>query len=184
MRIPQIRLQQTYAQIGLNIIQPKQEIEQRPADVSINQIPSKMTIERTPSKLTIDQDQAWSELGFKKTSVLSQEFAENGRQVLIEAIGEIASEGDQLAAIEQHSDAFVAIATEKGNPPPADFNIAFIPSHGSVKIDYTPAEVHINWERGGAEIQVNPNKPIHNYTPGKTEVYLRQMNQLQIDFVV
>lgn len=184
MRVPQIRLQQTYAQIGLNITQPKQEIEQKPADVSIKQIPSRMTIDRTPSQLTIDQDQAWSELGFKKTSVLSQEFAEAGKQAAIEAIGEIASEGDQLAAIEQKSDAFIAIATEKGNPPPADFNIAFIPSHGSVKIDYTPTELHINWERGGAEIEVNPNKPIHNYIPGQTEVYLRQWNQLQIDFVV
>ncbi|MGX6441630.1 DUF6470 family protein [Neobacillus sp. K501] len=184
MRIPQIRLQQTYAQIGLNISQPRQEIEQKPADMQIKQNSSKMTIDRTPSKLTIDQDQAWGELGFKPTSELSREFADAGYQAAIEAIGEIASEGDQLAAIEQHSDAFVAIATEKGNPPPADFNIAFIPSHGSVKIDYTPSEVRINWERGGAVIEVNPNKTIHNYTPGKTEVYLRQMNQLQIDFVV
>lgn len=184
MRIPQIRLKQTIAQIGMQITQPKQEIEQKPADLSITQIPSKLTIDRTPSKLTIDQDQAWSELGFKPTSVLSQEFAEAGKQAAIEAIGEIAQEGDQLAAIEQKADAFIAIATEKGNPPPADFNIAFIPSHGSVKTDYTPTELHINWERGGADIQVNPNKPIHNYTPGKTEVYLRQMNQLQIDFVV
>lgn len=184
MRIPQIRLQQTYAQIGLQITQPKQEIEQTPADMQIKQIPAKMTIDRTPSKLTIDQDQAWSELGFKKTSVLVQEFAEAGKQAAIEAIGEIAQEGDQLAAIKQKTDAFIAIATEKGNPPPAEFNIAFIPSHGSVKIDFTPTELHINWERGGAEIEVNPNIPLHLYTPGQTEVYLRQRNQLQIDFTV
>jgi hypothetical protein len=38
-------------------------------------------------------------------------------------------------------------------------------------------------EKRGADIQVTPNKVEHNYTPGKTEVYLQQRQQLQIDFV-
>lgn len=183
MQIPQIRLQQTYAQIGLRTTQPVQEIEQIPAEQSIKQVPATMKIERQPSELAIDQEQAWNELGLKKISVLTAEMAEFSKQEGLEAIAQIAQEGDQMAAIENKSDPFASIALAKASPGPADFNIAFIPSYGSVKLHYTPAKLHIDWKQGGAEIEVTPHKPVHNYTPGKTEVYLRQMQQLQIDFV-
>ncbi|WP_180229954.1 DUF6470 family protein [Bacillus sp. AFS073361] len=183
MQIPQIRLQQTYAQIGLRSTQPVQEIQQAPADLSIKQVPSTLTIEHPPSSLEIDQEQAWNELGFKNLNVLTADTAEFSKQEGIEAIAQAAQEGDQMAAIEHKSDAIASIATEKGNPAPADFNIAFIPSYGSVHINFTPSEVHIDWKKGGAEIESTQHKPIHDYTPGKTEVYLRQMQQLQIDFV-
>jgi hypothetical protein len=183
MQIPQIRLHQTYAQIGLKITQPVQEIQQQPADLSIKQVPAKMNIQRQPSSLVIDQEQAWNELGFKNLSTLSADHAEFSKQEGLAAIAEIAQEGDQLAAIEHKGDAIVSIITQKTQPEPADFNITFIPSYGSVKIHFTPTEVHIDWKQGGAEIVATQHKPIHNYTPGKTEVYMRQMQQLQIDFV-
>lgn len=183
MQIPQIRLHQTYAQIGLRTIQPVQEIQQVPAELSIKQVPSTLNIDRQPSHLDIDQEQAWNELGLKKLSVLSADMAEFSKQEGLAAVAEIAQEGDQLAAIEHKGDAIVSIATDKALPEPADFNIAFIPSYGSVKINYTPTELHIDWKQGGAEIEATQHKSIQNYTPGRTEVYLRQMQQLQIDFV-
>lgn len=183
MQLPQIRLHQTYAQIGLQITQPVQEIQQEPADLSIKQHPAEMVIERTPSQLEIDQDEAWDQLGFKSLPELSEEMANYAKQSGLEAIAEIAAEGDQLAAIETKTDAIAAISAEKGNPPPDDFNITFIPSYGSVKIHYTPTEVYIHWKQGGAEIEAKPNKPIHHYQPGKTAVYLRQKPSLEIDFV-
>ena len=183
MQLPQIRMHQTYAQIGLRTVEPVQEIQQIPADLSIKQYPSKMNIDRKPSQLEIDQEQAWNELNLKKISVLSADMAEFSKQEGFEAIAQISQEGDQLARIEHKNDAVASIATEKGNPEPADFNVAFIPSYGSVKIHYTPSELSINWKQGGAEIEFTPHKPIHNYTPGKTKVYLRQMQDLQIDFV-
>ncbi|MCM3567017.1 DUF6470 family protein [Neobacillus mesonae] len=183
MQLPQIRLHQTYAQIGLRTIQPVQEIHQQPADLSIKQIPAEMTVDRKPAQLEIDQDEAWNQLGYKSLPVLTQDFVDYSKQIGLEAIGEIAEEGNQLGAIENKSDAFAEIAAQKGNPPPADFNITYIPSYGSVKIHFKPTEVHINWKQGGAEIDSKINKPIHQYQPGRTEVYLRQKQQLEIDFV-
>lgn len=183
MHLPQIRLQQTYAQIGLRTRQPTQEIQQVPADLSIKQVPAVMTIDRQPSRLEINQDQAWNELNLKSTPVFSEDMAEFSKQEGFEAIAEIAQEGDQFAAIEKKSDVIVAIATEKGSPPPQEFNIVFIPSYGSVKINYVPTELHIDWKQGGVEINSTQHIPIHQYTPGKTEVYLRQKQQLQIDFI-
>lgn len=183
MQLPQIRLQQTYAQIGLRITQPVQEIHQAPANLSIKQIPAELSIEKKAARLEIDQIEAWNQLGFKNLNVLADEWADAGKQACLEAIGQIAEEGDQMAAIQNKSDAFAAIALQRSTPPPTNFNITFIPSYGSVKIQFTPTEVHVNWKQGGAQIEVAPTKPIHQYTPGKTEVYRRQIQELQIDFV-
>ncbi|AGK55384.1 DUF6470 family protein [Bacillus sp. 1NLA3E] len=183
MQIPQIQLHQTYAQIGLRTTQPVQEIHQQPADLSIEQIPAVMTIERQPALLEINQEQARYELNMKSFGRFNEDMAEAAKKNVLEAIAQIAQEGNQMAAIQNKTDAIAAIATDKALPGSADFNIAFIPSYGSVQIHYTPAEVYINWQQGGAKIESTQHKPIHNYTPGKTEVYLRQMQQLQIDFV-
>ncbi|MCH6263907.1 DUF6470 family protein [Neobacillus citreus] len=183
MQVPQIRMHQTYAQIGLRIIQPRQEIQQKPADLLINQVPSSMTIDRKAASMEINQDQARNELGFKPISVLSTEMADFSKQEGLEAVAEIAEEGDQLAAIEKKADAIMWIASQNANPEPADFNIKFIPSYGAVKIHYIPTELHISWKQGGAEITSVANRPIHEYTPGRTEVYLRQHQQLDIDFI-
>ncbi len=183
MQLPQIRLHQTYAQIGMRTVQPVQEIQQIPAELSIKQYSAKMEIERKPSELHIDQEQAWNELGFKSPSVFSRDMADSAKQKGLENIGKMAEEGHQLAAIENKTNAIQAIASKNANPGPADFTIAFIPSFGSVKINYKPSELHIDWKPGGTEIEVEPHRPIHKYTPGKTEVYLRQREQLEIDFI-
>ncbi|WHZ05400.1 DUF6470 family protein [Neobacillus sp. YX16] len=183
MQVPQIRLQQTYAQIGLRITQPIQELQQEPARLSIKQTPATMKVTRTPSKLDINQDQARNEINMKMPDVFSRDNAEASRQKGLENIAEIVLEGNQLAAIETKTDALAAIAVNKSLPEPDDYNIAFIPSYGSVQIDYTPTQLHIEWEKGGADIHATPHEITHHYTPGKTEVYLRQMNQLQIDIV-
>jgi hypothetical protein len=183
MQVPQIRLHQTYAQIGLRTTQPVQEMEQQPAEQSIKQVPATLTIERKPSQLNIDQEQMWNELNLKSPSVLSEDMVNFAKQEALEAIAQKAQEGDQLAEIEKKSDMIVSIAESKANPGPIEFNIGFIPSYGSVKIHYTPSELNVDWKQGGAEIETIPHKPIHNYKPGKTEVYMRQMQNLQIDFV-
>jgi len=183
MQFPQIQLHQTYAQIGLRTTQPVQEIEQLPAELSIKQVPSTMNIDRKPAHFDIDQEQLWNELNFKNNRVFSEDGVEFAKQELLEAISEISQEGDQLAQIEQKTDAINAIVTSKANPGPQEFNIAFIPSEGSVKVNFTPTELNIDWKKGGAVIEVTPHKPTHTYTPGKTEIYLRQMQAMQIDFV-
>lgn len=148
MQVPQIRLQQTYAQIGLRITQPIQELQQEPARLSIKQTPATMKVTRTPSKLDINQDQARNEINMKMPDVFSRDNAEASRQKGLENIAEIVLEGNQLAAIETKTDALAAIAVNKSLPEPDDYNIAFIPSYGSVQIDYTPTQLHIEWEKG------------------------------------
>jgi hypothetical protein len=181
MKLPQIQMNQTYARIGLRITQPVQEISQPSAVTSIRQEPAQMTIERQPSILEIDQEQAWNELNLKSPSTFNNDNVDYAEEQWLEAIANIAQKGDRLAAIKNHSDAIVEIATNQNIKEPRDFNIAFIPSYGSVHIQYTPADLQINWQLGGAKIEIMQQKPVHNYTPGKTEIYMSQWPELHID---
>ncbi|WP_043930489.1 DUF6470 family protein [Bacillus sp. EB01] len=180
---PQIRITQTHAQIGLRKTEPIQELEQKPAQLSLNQQPARMSIDRQASVLEIDQEQARYDLNMKNRATFHADMVSEARQAALEAVAEISQEGDQLAAIEQKTDALNNIITSKVNPPAADTTIKFIPSHGSVKLNFTPTELKINWERGGVQADYTPFETIHNYTPGKVEVYVRQKQQLEIDFV-
>ncbi|ALC92263.1 hypothetical protein AM500_22685 [Bacillus sp. FJAT-18017] len=180
---PQIRINQTHAQIGLRKTEPIQELEQRPAQLALKQQPAQMSIDRKPAVLEINQEQLRYDLNMKTPSTFSTENAAEARNAALEAVATISQEGDQLAAIEHKKDALNNIITSKVNPRPADTTIKFIPSHGSVKLNFTPTELKINWERGGVQADYTPFETVHNYTPGKIEVYLRQKQQLEIDFV-
>lgn len=183
MQIPLIRLQQTYAAIGISRTPPQQEISQPRAELNLEQQTAELTIDRTPSKLEIDQSKARSEVGLKGVLEMTSEAADRGRQYALEGIARRAGEGTRLAGIDKGGDPIVEMAREKASPGPAEFNIGFIPSYGSVKINFTPAQLDIHWKLGGVSINPELKKPIHEYTPGKTEVYLRQKQSLSIDFV-
>lgn len=182
MGIPQIRLSQTYAKIGLDIQKPKQSIQQPQAVMEIHQEPTKLEIRRSNWKLIIDQTQAWHEMNLKDPFTLTRDWAGDGYRQLLEGIAQRVAEGNRLAAIEYGGNPIADIAKQKNTPGPANFNIAFIPSYGSVKINFTPAELHINWRQGGTSIHTEARKPIHDYTPGKVEVYLKQKESLRVEF--
>lgn len=183
MKLPQIRLSQTFAQIGLRIEKPKQRIEQPKANMQIRQTPARLEINRKPGRLLIDQTKAWEEANLKGISALAKEFSEEGRRLLLEGIARRAEEGRQLAAIERDVNAIVELARKNGTPAPKPFNITFIPSYGSVKFHYMPSRLDMEWHRGGTTVRVLPRPPIHEYTPGSIEVYMRQRESLTIDVV-
>ena len=65
-----------------------------------------------------------------------------------------------------------------------EFGLGFIPSQGSVKINYVAAKVDIDIKTNKPKIDVNINKPIMEYEPGKVDVSLKQRNVLNVDFEV
>lgn len=182
MRVPQITIESQFGKIGLNISQPIQEIEQPKAEMIIEQPPAQLIINRYPSKLTIDQTLAWENLDLKSIFKRNTENASIGINTAMEYIAKKSQEGDEL----------MNIAKIKGNPiinhaiaaltKSSQFNTGDIPSQESVKIEYTPSSVEIDWKQNKPQIDVRLNKPIHNYTPGNTEISMAQYPSLKIDF--
>lgn len=182
MNIPQIRLESTFAKIGIRTEKPIQRIEQPKPEVTIEQPKAEMTVKTTPGKLTIDQLQAWSDLGFKPTALLVKEFAAEGKQAELEGIARRTRQGNELMRIENKVNPLPKQAEENAYKPQKRLAISWIPSPGSVQLHYELAKVDIEVTLRKPVIEARVKKPVHEYIPGKVHIYLEKRNSLKIDF--
>ncbi|WP_409295727.1 DUF6470 family protein [Peribacillus sp. SCS-26] len=182
MNIPQIRLQSTPGKIEMRTVQPQQMIDQMPAELSIEQPKAELSIETTPGKLTIDQTRAREDVDLKSIFKRTAEFAQQGYEDWLSGLARVASDGDELMQIENGFKAIVNQAKRNSESPMYDFNIGWVPSHGSVKINYEPAEVKVDAVPQKPRITAEAVKPIHEYTPGQTEISMKQYPSLSIEF--
>ncbi|MFC0272213.1 DUF6470 family protein [Metabacillus herbersteinensis] len=182
MQVPQIRLESTTAQIGIKTNNARVEIQQPKAGLSIQQPKAELTIETIPSILTIDQTEAWADMDLKHISRRIEEAAGQGRKDLLAGIARRAQEGEELMKIEDGGNPIPQQAKRKSEKPMYEFNIGFIPSAGSVKINYQPAKVNVDVQNNKPKIEVEINKPILDYHPGNVDIQLERRNDLKIDF--
>jgi hypothetical protein len=182
MELPQIRLESTYAKISINTKQARIEIEQPSADVSIQQPVANMELERTPSRLSIDQTKAREDVDLKSINKRIEEAAHWGHQDVLEGIARRIHEGEELMRIEDRGNPINKQAKQHHSLPDHEFGIGWIPSAGSVQINYDPGKLDINWKVNKPIIESKYNKPIINYYPGKVDVNIKQYQSLKIDF--
>lgn len=183
MNIPQIRLQSQMAQIEMTTNQPKQSIEQPGPDIDLQQPPAELHINRTPSVLSIDQTEARADVDLKSIRRRIEEFAQNGYQEWLNGIARRAQEGNELMRIENGGNPIASIAKQNGKfLPTYDFNIGYVPKAGSVKIDFQPTKLDIQWDIKKPVNNTKARKPIIDYQPGTVDIRLKQYQDLQIDF--
>ncbi|MDP1416873.1 DUF6470 family protein [Peribacillus simplex] len=183
MQIPQIRLQSTPMKIGLNIEQSVQQIEQKAAVQSIEQPQAILEIQTTPGKLTIDQSQAREDMDLKSLSRRVDEFAQQGYQDWLAGMARRSQQGTELRHIEKGGNALADQARQNSKGPEKRFNLGWIPSHFSVKLDYQPAQVKIEATAQKPIIDAQINSANHTYTPGSVDVEILQKNALDIEFI-
>jgi len=185
MQIPKLQIQSKNAEIGLNIQQPKQHIEQPQADMEIKQPAAELSINIVEGQMKIDASKARSEYGFASVGELAKRDAQKGMQDILAGIARRAREGDMLMSIEKGNNDIGQIVDSKTSPENKTSGITFIPSgNNSVKFEYTPADVQVDIKKNDPEIDVEINKPIYNYTPGKVKVEMLQDPTIKIDWLV
>jgi len=184
MQIPQLQMQSTFAQLGLNINKPVQEIKQPKAELNLKQVPATLTIEQGRITLQIDSSQARANIGIMTSTQFSDSNASYGKEKALQAIAEKSQEGDRLMRIYTKENAIAAIGREKGlrvleggyTPPAAS-------ADEGVDISFELKPVVINVQRNGMSIDPVTKPPEFSYTPGKVEPYMIQYNSLKIDVV-
>lgn len=182
MKLPQIRMESQMMKLGLRTIPAQLSIKQQRAIQRIEQKSAEIEIRTKPGRLTIDQSQAFAEANLKSIYELNKEYARLGKQKWLEGVARRAREGRELMSIEKKDNPLVRQAVEKSHPPPKRLGIAWIPSYGSVKFHYEPAEVEINVTTHKPVIETIPQKPVIRYKPGDVHVYVAQKNDLRIWF--
>lgn len=184
MQIPHIKMESTFAQLGLNIRKPVQELKQSPAELNLQQVPAELTIEQAKTELQIDSSQARANIGVMTSMQFSDMNASYGREKWLQAIAEKSQEGDRLMRIYTKENAIAEIGREKGlraleggyRPPAASGDEGV-----DVSIQAKPAVINV--KRNGMRINPVLNPPVLSYTPGKVEPYMLQYNSLKIDVV-
>lgn len=180
MAIGQIQIHQQPALIGIQVRPAEQHIEQPHATIDMRQIPAKLSIEHTDAKLEVNSDKAWDALGLANNLEVSSRIYTQTKEIALQGVARRMQEGRQLADLAHvKSNPIPEIAKNwriEGPPMP----IAGQASVDNVDISFTPGNVSISVEEGGVDLQVTPHGAIHEYTPGKAEIYMRQYASVQI----
>lgn len=187
MRLPQIQIHTTDIQMDWRIQKPVQRLQQPRAEQTFSQPPATVEIRTTPSDLKIDSSDARRDLGYFPTGEMIKRYAQEGRQELLKGLSRRVREGRQMmlsAGKGQGGAVIQQIAKQNTGPKrPGPYNIKFVPSIGSVKINYTPGTVDVNITRGELKIDTKVNKPIHDYTPGKVTGTMIKRPRVDIDVI-
>ncbi|MGE7914508.1 DUF6470 family protein [Lysinibacillus xylanilyticus] len=187
MRLPQIQIRTTDAIIDLDISKPQQYIKQPKATQHIEQPAAVLEINTTRGVLKIDSSQARRDLGLIGPFESSANYAEKGKQEVLQGMARRAREGRQImenSGKGQGRAIIQNIAKQNHGPHRTPFNIKFVPSIGSVKIDYTPGTTDVNIQRREPIIDAKVNKPIHEYTPGKVTGTMVQRPDVDTDVII
>jgi hypothetical protein len=183
MNFPQLRMESTKGVLGLRITRGVQHIEQPQAEMKIRQQTAEMDIETTPGQLTIDQTQAWEDMNLMSIFKRIDEVVRNGYQDCLSYLAKTSSQGDQLMRIENKGNPLISQAKQNSEDPLLDYNVGFIPSAFSVKMNYRPAKLNIDWKTHSPDIQVRIKKPRHHYTPGTVKGVMQQLPSLNIEVI-
>jgi len=171
------------ARLSLETINAKQEIIQPKADLSIEQPRAEITMETRPGQLTIDQRQAFADMNLMNILQRNDQFAKEGMQAIQEGTGRRAAEGNELMRIENGGNPLITQSVQYANPPQKELGITFIPSYGSVKMSYAPAELNMEITPQKPRIDAKVNPPEYTYHPGHVEIGIDQKPELHIDFI-
>lgn len=182
MQMPQIRMESQFAKIQINQTDAKLHLKQELPQMQIQQPHAEVSIRTTPSKLSIDQTKAFEDMNLMSILKRNDQFAAEGLRAVQQGIARTAREGRELMKIENGGNPIVAQAKRMNLPPMKELGIKFIPSHFSVKIDYQPAEVHIDVTPRKPIIQAQTSPPEFTYEAGRVETSLLQRNYLDITF--
>ncbi|MFB5085906.1 DUF6470 family protein [Psychrobacillus sp. PGGUH221] len=184
MNFPQLQIRTIDAKLGLNTEDPKQIIRQPKATQHIEQPAAIVEMHTTRGVMKIDSSQARRDIGMIGPLESTKNYASEGRQKVMQGIARRVTEGRQMMDLAHNSNAVASIAKKNTFPTPSNLGIDFIPSIGSVKLDYIPAKLDINVQTQKPTISAQVNKPIHEYTPGSVSGYMLQNPSIEIDFIV
>jgi hypothetical protein len=183
MRLPQIRIDQQFARIGMTMEDAKVQMSQPQADLFIQQPQADVQIDTRPGKLSIDQSQAFHDLGQYPVKEAVRLEAQKGKELVAEGTRRRRREGDQLMKIENGGDPIKQQAKTRMPREYRPSNIGVIPSYNSVKFNYEPAEVNVDIQANKPIIASRVNPVERQVTPAQFDVYLVQQNYIDISFV-
>ncbi len=184
MNIKQIQIQTKPMQLEYKTNPSSMEISQgNPIKLDFSVKPGSLKMHSEQVKVLIDQTQCFAEAGLKNIQGMIDENTSISKQKMMESIGKIVEQGNELADIASGNDPIPAQAEYNAfDQFIREWNFDLIPKSrpefkvtgGTVDIEHEPAEVQNN-------TRFDP--PKINYTAGKIETYVKQYNEIEMSTV-
>jgi hypothetical protein len=175
-----LSIRQTYAAIGIETRPARQQMQSPPGELQIEQPPARMDFSKEPAKLEIDSSQAQHALLMGPYLEWSSFVNGQMKEVFLQQLANKVEEGARLAQITNPRNAFADLAREHVfRRSLVDYRAA-VPGYDNVRVHYDPGTVHTDIQTFRPEIRYTPHKPDIQTQQGKTEIYLRQKNSIDI----
>lgn len=182
MNIPQIQIQTTKGFLQIQTSAPVQELSQPKATLNQAQPAAILEMSSKKSQLSLDTTEARAEIDLKSVRRRIEEHAQKGKQAALEGIGRRASEGQQMMKIENGGgNVFAQLAKQATDGGYSSLGMRFIGNKSGVKMGFEPGSVDIRVTPQKAVNDVQVNKPIHHYTPGKVTTHVNPKPSITID---
>ena len=177
-----LRITQTYGQIGIETYRSHIEIKQNPPKAHIEQRPPELTIDRKPPKVYIDQTQCFAESGLKPALQLASDFYREGLQAVLEGIGRVAEEGTRLRSIEKGGNPIADIAYEKSQ---RNYRLEMVQMPKSKPdIQWDMGHLNIDWKPNPARIEWDIHtRALITANRHRVDIYMRQWPDIKIEYV-
>jgi len=177
----ELRIDQQYAKIGLDIKKPRIDLNIDKPRIEINTSPSKLEIHNPAPVLHIDQSQCFADAGLRNNELFRQYRSQLALSDFASGLDRVVSEGHILAAFEKGG-SISQVSFDRCNPPPDNYTISEIPKQPPrtwfdtypVSFRFTPAKV---------DLKLHWGKVDNNFDWGRVNVYLTQKNYLHINWV-
>lgn len=179
MNFPQLKIEQQFARIGLEIKQPGLKVEQGKAHLQIKQKMGKLNIRADNVEISAENYSACYDLGYKKPVDVSRDIAQKGREVYIEYVKRTSNNGDRLMRIEENT-TFSDIAVEETFSGEKELSLKW---KRGPEIDVKKANLEIDYKPGKSFFSSKLAQTKVALDWGKINIYLRKYPNIDIQVV-
>lgn len=179
MQIPQIQMQLYHAVLSIDADLGQQRLEQPRAKVDMKQVRPEQHFTTTTGKLEVNQDRVWDALGLGNNLETMSKIYSMSKDLALQGIARIVAKGDQMAAIHLGGNPIAEMAREWQRTFP-EFDFRGEASFDNIDLYYTPSELSIETTPGEVLLDVQVNRPIHEYERGKLDIYMSQYPRVEI----
>lgn len=174
-----LRINQQFGLIGLNIKQPSYELQISHARSDMEVTSPRLKIDQEYPRVEIDQTQCFADVERRDPMEFSRHIARLSSQAGFEGIAQIAAEGDLLASIEDNIDiADIAIMNSQLHD---EFNVGLVPEHQPV-IRVIRGNIHIEAEPGSVKVRPLMGQVQSQLDWGKVGVVWQQKPGIDIEY--
>lgn len=175
----QIRIDQQYAKIGLDIQKPFLNLKTTLPAVELDIKEPRLKMESKRPVIHIDQTQCFADAGKRKPLDFAWYCADLARSEAAAGIDRIVSDGNYLSQIDIGSSVPELAAASMDES--VDYNLTAIPKQRpDIWFDLYP--VRFELDRGIVDLQLQRGQFDSELQQGKVSAYLRQQNYIKIDW--